>query len=267
MRVHGRWRRWVAVPEAGDHGPDGAGPTHGTDPVWTGGAEALQLRWRGAPRALRARFVRVTRRPRIRAVARAAQGGAMPAIVRRSEWDPADRCHPRATPEYGTVQMAFVHHTVSANEYGPEDSAAIVLSICRYHRDSNGWNDLGYNFLVDKYGRLFEGRAGGMDRAVVGAQAQGWNSQSTSVSNLGTYSSVPQSDAALQAMAQLLAWKLPLHGVPVAGSVTLTSAGGSLNRYPAGGRATFERISGHRTAARPSARARRSTRSFRGCAT
>ncbi len=50
----------------------------------------------------------------------------------------------------------------------------------------------------------------------------------------------------MQAMANLLAWKLPLHGVPVTGTVTLTSGGGSLNRYPAGQRVTFQRISGHR---------------------
>jgi hypothetical protein len=126
----------------------------------------------------------------------------------------------------------------------------MVLAICRYHRNANGWNDVGYNFLVDKYGRLFEGRAGGTDKAVVGAQAQGWNSQSTSVSNIGDFSSVPESDAALSAMANLLAWKLGLHGVPVTGQVSLTSAGGGENRYPSGAQATFERISGHRDGGR-----------------
>ena len=72
-----------------------------------------------------------------------------------------------------------MHHTVNANDYGPEDSAAIVLGIARYHRDHNGWNDIGYNFLVDQYGQIFEGRAGGIDLAIVGAQAQGFNSVST----------------------------------------------------------------------------------------
>jgi hypothetical protein len=148
--------------------------------------------------------------------------------------------------------MAFVHHTVTANDYGPGDSAAMILAICRYHRNSNGWNDVGYNFLVDKYGQLFEGRAGGIDQPIVGAQAQGWNDESTSVSNLGTYSSVPASQAALDAMADLLAWKLTWHGVPVTGTVTLRSSGGSLNRYPAGSEATFDRISGHRDGGRTS---------------
>jgi hypothetical protein len=66
------------------------------------------------------------------------------------------------------------------------------------------------------------------------------------VSNLGTYSSTPASQAALDAMADLLAWKLPWHFIPVTGTVTLTSPGGSLNRYPAGRQVTFQRISGHR---------------------
>ena len=240
VRVGGRWRPWVAFGGA-DSG------AHGSDPVWAGGASALQLSWRGrAPRGMRVHFVRVTHRPRLPHRAAMAQAGAPPPMVMRADWDPDSQCAPRSAPEMGAVNMAFVHHTVSANDYAAEDSPAIVLAICRYHRDSNGWNDIGYNFLVDKYGRLFEGRAGGIDQPVVGAQAQGWNRQSTSVSNIGTYDTVPQTDAALQAMANLLAWKLTLHGVPVTGSVTLTSGGGPDNRYPAGTAVTFERISGHR---------------------
>ena len=108
----------------------------------------------------------------------AAAAGSQPPIVTRQQWG-ADQCPPRASPSYGSVDVAFVHHTVTATDYGPQDSAAMVLAICRYHRNSNGWNDIGYNFLVDRYGTIFEGRAGGIDQAVVGAQAQGYNSHST----------------------------------------------------------------------------------------
>jgi hypothetical protein len=149
-------------------------------------------------------------------------------------------------PLFGTVQMGIVHHTVTANDYGPEDSAAIVLGIARYHRDHNGWNDIGYNFLVDKYGQVFEGRAGGVDQAIVGAQAQGYNTISTGVSCLGDYTSTSLPDAAFEALAQLLAWKLTLHGAPVLGEITVTSTGGPENRYAAGRLVTLQRISGHR---------------------
>jgi hypothetical protein len=243
-RHRGHWRAWTPLASADDHGPDGAPATRGSDPVWAGGADALQLRWRRAPSGMRLRFVRVTHR--VALPARPRQASAGPALITREQWDPSNQCPPRSAPEYGTVQMAFVHHTVSQNEYTPEASPAMVLAICRYHRNSNGWNDIGYNFLVDRYGRLFEGRAGGIDKAVVGAQAQGWNSQSTSVSNIGTFSDLEQSDEAIGAMGDLLAWKLGLHGIPVTGQVTLPSGGGSENRYPAGAQVTFERISGHR---------------------
>jgi hypothetical protein len=153
---------------------------------------------------------------------------------------------PRSAPGYGSVHLAFVHHTVTANDYAPEDSAGIVLGIARYHRDSNGWNDLGYNFLVDKYGQVFEGRAGGIDAAVVGAQAQGYNSVSTGVACIGTFTEVAQSEPGMDALARLIGWKLGLHGAPAQGQVTVTSAGGAANRYPAGTPVTFERISGHR---------------------
>ena len=124
---------------------------------------------------------------------------------------------PRADPRYGEVQLAFVHHTVTANDYGPEDSAGIVLGIARYHRNSNGWNDIGYNFLVDKYGQIFEGRAGGIDQPVVGAQAQGYNSVSTGIASLGTFSRRSRRPRPGWTRSRaLIGWKLSLHGVPVA---------------------------------------------------
>ena len=122
----------------------------------------------------------------------------------------------------------------------------MVLGICRYHRNSNRWNDIGYNLLVDRYGTIFEGRAGGIGEAVVGAQAQGYNSQSTGIASIGTFSTAGQTEAGLRAIAHLLGWKLGVHGVPARGRVSVVSAGGATNRYPAGSRPSFERIAGHR---------------------
>jgi hypothetical protein len=269
-----RWGRWTKVPVDTDDAPD-RGSREATrlstsDPVWAGDADELQYRLeaRGPVRALALHFVNsegtATALDRLRtrightvsgavsAVASVFGGDARaqtgePEIIRREQWG-ASACPPRAAPQYGQVKLAFVHHTVTANDYGPEDSAAMVLGICRYHRNSNGWNDIGYQFLVDKYGQIFEGRAGGIDRAVVGAQAQGYNDQSTGISNLGTYSTTGQTDAGLSALARLLSWKLALHGVPPQGKVLVRSGGGSLNRYPAGAEVELNTISGHRDA-------------------
>ena len=250
-RRGGSWSRWAHLHEAGDHGPDAGRAAAGTDPAWTGAADQFQLRLKGHPRGLHARFVRSgpaaraarNRMPLAHASRRQIPGA--PVMVTRAQWG-GDTVVPRAAPTYGQVQLAFVHHTVNTNDYGPEDSAAIVLAIAKYHRDYNGWNDIGYNFLVDQYGQIFEGRAGGIDLPIVGAQAQGFNSVSTGVASIGTYTSVPQTEAGMEALARIIGWKLSLHGVPVSGAVTVTSAGGETNKFRSGTAVTFQRISGHR---------------------
>jgi hypothetical protein len=192
---------------------------------------------------LRVHFVSVGRR-RTRAAASQATDTPFP-YVARADWG-ADQCRPRTAPAYGEVKAVAVHHTVSLNDYTPEEAPQIVLAICRYHRNSNGWNDIGYNALVDKFGTIYEGRAGGLDQAVVGAQAQGFNSQTAGVSNIGDYSAIPASDEALAATASYIRWKLGVHGQPLSGPVTLTSAGGPESRYAAGARVTVDRVLGHR---------------------
>jgi hypothetical protein len=254
-RRGGGWTPWLPLHRSGDHAPDGAAAPAGTEPAYTGAADVFQLRLRGSARALRARFVRAQptaraarhltgRRARSRVRAHRSQS-SLPTIVSRSEWG-GDSVPPRAAPSYGEVQAAFVHHTVTSNDYAPEESAGIVLGIARYHRDSNGWNDIGYNFLVDQYGQVFEGRAGGIEQPVVGAQAQGYNSVSTGIACIGTFTSVPQSEAGLEALAHLIGWKLSLHGVPTEGTVVVASRGGPTNRYPSGTPVTLQRIPGHR---------------------
>src|SRR4051812_45560561 len=140
------WSPWVPLGAGHHHRPDTGTGAHASDPVWAGGADELQLRAARRPAgALSVRFVAVS--PRVRRIARparahASQLGGAPAIIPRSAWG-GDGVRPRAAPGYGDVQVAFVHHTVSANDYAPEDSAGIVVSMAKYHRDVNGWNDLG----------------------------------------------------------------------------------------------------------------------------
>jgi hypothetical protein len=174
-------------------------------------------------------------------------GAGQPPIIARNAWAEG-MAPPRVVPEYGAVEMAFVHHTENPNGYGPGEVPAMLRAIYVFHRYVNGWNDIGYNFVVDLYGRIFEARAGGIDEPVVGAQAGGYNLVSTGVAVLGTFSSAPISKAARDALEAMLAWKLSLHGVPAQGRVTVTvnPAGASYSRFPADARVSLPRIAGHR---------------------
>ena len=126
----------------------------------------------------------------------------------------------------------------------------MVLAICRYHRNSNGWDDIGYNALVDKYGVLYEGRAGGLDQPVIGAQAQGFNSETAGIASIGDHTGVGATPQTLDALARYIRWKLQVHLQPLSGPVTLRSSGGSASRYAAGAQVTVERVIGHRDTGR-----------------
>jgi hypothetical protein len=253
-RRRGRWSKWVPLPDASDHGPDRAPRSRdrgtslrATEPAAVGGARVFQLRAARVASDLEAHGITVAR-PAAAAAAAPRRRARVPAdvpsaVISRRAWRAQA---PRRTPDFGEVHLAFVHHTVSTNDYGPEDSAAIVRAIQQYHRNTLGWDDIGYQFLVDAYGQIFEGRQGGIDQAVVGAQAQGYNHLSTGIAVIGTHTSEAISSAAFDTLAAVLGWKLSVHGLPTRGTVTVISAGGPLNRYPAGRAVRLQRISGHR---------------------
>jgi len=167
-------------------------------------------------------------------------------ILPRADWDPGNDCAPRATPATGQIQAAVVHHTDGANDYTAAQVPSIILAICKFHVDGNGWNDIGYNVVVDRFGQAWEGRAGGLTLPIVGAHSQGFNAQTTGISMLGTFNTVAPPPAQLATVERVAAWKLALAGVPRTGTVNLTSGGGSLSRYPAGKVITVPRVIGHR---------------------
>jgi hypothetical protein len=242
VRVRGarsHWSHWTRL------GPGEGGPVSHAEPVWIPGSDVLQVRVRGAVERVRIALVAADRRPLL--PLRALQAAPdQPEIISRAGWG-ADESLKRAEPRYASsTQMIFVHHTDTPNGYAPEDVPAIIRSIYTYHVRSNGWNDVGYNFLVDAYGRVFEGRAGGIDKPVIGAQTGGFNAGSVGIAVIGNGSIAPLTGATRDALTKLIAWRLDIAHVDPLGRATLVSAGN--DRYAAGKSATFRVVSGHRDA-------------------
>jgi hypothetical protein len=244
--LDGRWSEWLPI----HPGHEGAALS---DPVWTGPARAFEVRSERSLRGAQAVLVDAGR-PATAAAKRYVDAGlpaadGQPQIIARSSWATA-ACRPRVSPVFGAIDLAFVHHTVSSNAYRPSQSAGMVRAICLFHKYGNGWNDIGYNFVVDRYGQVFEARAGGIDESIVGAQAGGYNVYSTGAALLGNFTYAGPPRKTFDALARLLAWKLALHGVQVPGHVTVkvTPAGAPYSRYRAGASVRLNRVAGHRDA-------------------
>ncbi|MFJ5153597.1 N-acetylmuramoyl-L-alanine amidase [Streptomyces sp. NPDC088353] len=170
--------------------------------------------------------------------------GPRPGIVTRRGWGAAESLRERGFVYTKKVKVAFVHHTASGNNYSCAQAPAVIRGIYRYHVKSMGWRDIGYNFLIDKCGTIYEGRAGGVAKPVLGAHTMGFNSNSAGIAVIGTYGTAKPSSAAVTAVARLTAWKLGLYGMNPRGKTYLTSAGGNL--YQKGKSVRLNVISGHR---------------------
>jgi hypothetical protein len=279
-RVHHTWSSWRSLPN-NDDVPDRDSPERtnsrargGTAPLWVGDADGVQVRViprvaraggtaalpaglrvdlvdpgaGTAPASGRARTMPVPRLiPAAPADTRAAVRTApRPPIVTRSGWGADESLREHAFAYTGTVRAVFVHHTVTGNDYSCAQAPAVIRGIYRYHVASQGWRDIGYNFLIDKCGTIYEGRAGGVAQPVLGAHTLGFNNDSSGIALLGTFTKAKPTTAAVQALESLAAWKLSLSGVKADATTTLVSKGSG--RFPAGHRVRFPTISGHRDA-------------------
>ncbi|WP_377271057.1 peptidoglycan recognition protein [Peterkaempfera sp. SMS 1(5)a] len=263
-RRTGSWSDWKQVTGASDDAPDvgsaerdGPGARGATAPFWAGPSDGIQVQAApgpsGLPAGLRVDLVdpgtgaHSSVEPRVlpaagpgdagRRLAHRAYTADRPSIVTRAGWN-ADESLLSGDPEYtGTVKVVFIHHTATGNDYDCSEADAVVRSIYRYHVKSNGWRDIGYNFLVDKCGTIYEGRAGGVDRPVLGAHTLGYNDNSAGIAALGTFSTGEVPEEMLDAIARVAAWKLGIGGRSPLGTAALGSR-----------RTTLQAISGHRDA-------------------
>jgi hypothetical protein len=239
-RLHGRWSAWITADA--DVSPDGGtGRWHDGNLDWTSAADGVQFRPRGEVSRLRSYelWSRVTTKP-----ARGLSATGKPTIVPRAGWG-ADEEIVRAKPLVApAIRLAVVHHTAGTNSYTAAQAPAIVRGIEVYHVKGNGWNDIGYNFLVDRFGNVYEGRGGGIERNVIGAHSEGFNTGTVGVALIGNYAHATPPKAQQTALVGLLAWRLDVAHIDPLSTVLYTS-GGNL-KFKRGKNVTLRAISGHR---------------------
>ena len=236
VREDGVWSAWLATPD--EQAADGRG-RHGTAPFVTGGADAVQVHISGDPADLPtgldldvihggagpildarassssarpAVFVRPAVAPQTaRGSSVAAAAVTQPAIVDRAGWGADESLRKGFVATTAELRAAVVHHTAGTNSYTQAQSAQIVRDIYYYHAVTNAWGDIGYNFLVDKFGTVFEGRYGSIaapeGHMRVGAHAQGYNTYSMAISAMGDYSSIAADQRILDGMRDVIAWR------------------------------------------------------------
>ncbi|WP_405925932.1 peptidoglycan recognition protein [Streptomyces sp. NBC_00035] len=185
-------------------------------------------------------------RPPVAARPAVVHPAAKPPIVPRSRWLDAESTHDQPPARYDDrVVAVFVHHTDSPNGYDCADAPRIIRYLYAGQTGARQWDDIGYNFLVDRCGTIYEGRAGGVDRPVTGAHAQGFNHRTAGVAAIGTFTAgTPVPRAMTDAIAALTAWKLGLSDVDPRATVRLVSSN-NLARFAAGTSAVLPTLAGH----------------------
>jgi hypothetical protein len=256
-RTDGAWDDWRPAPPLAD-GPDPASDEvatrSGTDLAWVGPADGVQVRVGGpVPRGLTLVLLHPYAQPGDEdtlldeeILARGVRAGFVPRphMRGRRHWG-ANRAWRSGRPAYNrTIQQVHVHHTASSNGYSRHDVPALIRGMYRYHTHHLGWSDIGYNFLVDRFGRIWTGRAGGVARAVRGAHTLGFNNTSTGIAVIGNFETARPSEAVLQAVAAVAAWKLrTYHRDPLA-ETRVWSRGSDKFRW--GRQVVLPTIDGHR---------------------
>ncbi|HEY4630773.1 MAG TPA: N-acetylmuramoyl-L-alanine amidase [Blastococcus sp.] len=256
----GDWGRWTTigsddVEQTESDGADGEA-RGGTAPYWTGEAHGIEVIVQGTDGAVpddvkvalvdpgKSSADKLAAAPAATGQAHAAE--VMPPVYSRAQWG-ADESIRTWDPQYAaTLKAATIHHTADRNTYSADEVPAMMRSIYAYHTVTRGWGDIGYNVIVDRFGRMFEGRYGGLASTVIGAHAGGFNSSTFGVSMLGNYDTVRVPQAVVDSITEIVAWKFGLYGIDPQGTTVLTSGGGGTAKYPAGQAVALPTIFGHK---------------------
>lgn len=281
---NGRWGTWTpleTVDTAGGPGPGERGRrkyVSGTEPIWVGGAKVAEILLTQGGKAIPAAVTQSglltqlgigssdsivstllnTALSAMQATVISPQsllslGSSMltslsggPSVISRAQWgaDESIRC---SQPVYiPRVKGAVVHHTAGSNDYTPQQSAEIVRGIYAYRARTLNWCDIGYNALVDKYGQIFEGAFGGLDRNVEATHTGGFNQSTVGVSLMGNLDQVGPSAQMVSAAGRFLRWRLGKAGLSPVGTSRLDARYFSESKFSAGSVADVPTISGHR---------------------
>lgn len=256
-RRGGDWGRWTAVPPmhgGQDAKAEGRSEHTGTELAWVGRSTAIQFEVSGA-RPDKLRLVLLYPRPSrsdsllgTRSIGSLSSKSAPtvlePMLFSRQDWG-ADETWRNGRPAYNhMMQQVHVHHTANANDYSSDQVPTLIRGIYRYHTHYLGWSDIAYNFLVDRFGGVWEGRAGGPERLVRGAHTRGFNSSSTGIAVIGNFDEVRPARSVLRSVAQIAAWKVHENGGWPRGRVRVRSEGSDL--YDANDLVLLRVIAGHR---------------------
>lgn len=246
-RAGGSWSRWQDLEPLAD-GPDDleSRTTQGSDLLWVDRAQDVRTRVQGAATDVRLVLIDpgTTATVQRTASARVPTEVPRPSIRSRKRWG-ADESWRDGRPRYiRSIRQVHVHHTVNSNDYRRADVAAMIRGMYRYHTYNLGWSDIGYNFLVDRFGRAWMGRAGGAARRVRGAHTLGFNHSSTGISVIGNFDQHRPPRAVLRTVSRLAAWKLDIDGRNPRGRIRVRSEGS--DKYPAGKVVRLPVIDGHR---------------------
>lgn len=243
------WTDWNELEVDRAEGPDSVGResagTIGTEPLWVGSADGYEVSLNADDADIAT--VQVVREEMRRVVVEAESSAAIfPTeglnLNTRAQWGArAPRQTPGIAPQ---LKMAVVHHSASTNAYSAAQVPSQLRSMQAYHMDGRGWDDIGYNFVVDRFGGLWEGRGGGATSNVQGAHAAGFNSGTVGVMILGTYTSTPPSSAAVETASRVIGWKAMIGGFDPGSSVSFTAGQGS-TKYTPGTTHAFPRVVGH----------------------
>ena len=168
-----------------------------------------------------------------------------PEIYPRETW--AGGLPPLGPMQAEDVRFLLVHHTAGASDYSEQGAIEQMRQAYALHTGpEKGWPDVCYNFFVDRFGRVFEARAGSLDGAVMADATGGSQGYAQLVCLLGDFTSHMPSDAAISSLIHTLAWTADRFSVDTTPGATVDFISRGSDRWPAGTPVTAATISGHR---------------------